>query len=247
MPGGYGVLESLDVRNGIARNTALPAALVKAVGETCRSAEAEQVGAVHRNGADPRRRYQPFEFDIEIERRRNAELVEPAQSERERLVRTRTVVLVALVGEVRGHISETGERHGIVGSVFTVTPCPVGEVEHEIGMHEQIGPFRLAQHIVEIGEPPPCNWRRIPVTGWNHLVRPKLASKLIRSPKLPWLVPLERAVPAPPPSVISQLSQKPFDTKPAKLGFLGVSCAHTDVANATAANNRISFFMVNNI
>ena len=67
--GGYGVLESLDVRNGIARNTALPAALVKAVGETCRSAEAEQVGAVHRNGADPRRRYQPFEFDIEIERR----------------------------------------------------------------------------------------------------------------------------------------------------------------------------------
>ena len=37
------------------------------------------------------------------------------------------------------------------------------------------------------------------------------------------------------------------DTKPAKLGFLGVSCAHTDVANATAANNRISFFMVNNI
>ena len=151
--GGYGVLESLDVRNGIARNTALPAALVKAVGETCRSAEAEQVGAVHRNGADPRRRYQPFEFDIEIERRRNAELVEPAQSERERLVRTRTVVLVALVGEVRGHISETGERHGIVGSVFTVTPCPVGEVEHEIGMHEQIGPFRLAQHIVEIGEP----------------------------------------------------------------------------------------------
>ena len=60
---------------------------------------------------------------------------------------------MALVGEVRGHISETGERHGIVGSVFTVTPCPVGEVEHEIGMHEQIGPFRLAQHIVEIGEP----------------------------------------------------------------------------------------------
>ena len=51
----------------------------------------------------------------------------------------------------------------------------------------------------------------------------------------------------PPPNESSQLSQKPFDTKPAKLGFLGVSCAHTDVASATAANNRISFFMVNNI
>ena len=147
------ILESADVVGRIARNAALPATLVEAVGDTSRSGKSGQIRTVHLRRANARLGEQPLEFDIEIERRRNAELVEPAQSERERLVRTRTVVLVALVGEVRGHISETGERHGIVGSVFTVTPCPVGEVEHEIGMHEQIGPFRLAQHIVEIGEP----------------------------------------------------------------------------------------------
>ena len=149
----YGVLERLNVGGGVPGHAALPAAFIEAVGEARRSAETEHVGAVHGNGAHPRRRNQPLQLDVEVERRRKTEFVEPAEGEGERLVRARQVVLVARVGEVRRHVSETGERHGIIGAVFTVTAHPVGEVEHEVRVYEQVGPCHLALRRIVIREP----------------------------------------------------------------------------------------------
>ena len=59
----------------------------------------------------------------------------------------------------------------------------------------------------------------------------------MRSPKDLRLLPLLNAVPAPAPTEISQLSQNPLETKPVKLGFLGVSYAH--VAEAKAAIRKV--------
>ena len=149
---GNGVLERLNVGSRIARYAALPAALVKAVGEARSSAEAEQVGTVRLRGAYARRRQHAFQLDIEVERTRQAELVEQTVRERESLMRAGHIVLLALVREVRSQITETYERHQIIGPVVAVTARPVREVKHKVGMHEEVRPLEFAQIGVIVGK-----------------------------------------------------------------------------------------------
>ncbi len=91
---------------------------------------------------------------------------------------------------------------------------------------------------------PPCNWARIPTIGCIHFVTDRLPSKPKRSPQEPILPPLEKAVPVPKPAEISQLSQNPFDTNPATLGFFGVPSANAAEAKATSTKVKKIFLIM---
>ena len=95
----------------------------------------------------------PFRLDIEVERRGEAELVQQTVGESEVLARTRAVVLLALVREVRGHVAEAHERHAVPGAVVTIAAEPVGGVQHEVDMREHIGPGLLGVERIVVVEP----------------------------------------------------------------------------------------------
>ena len=147
------ILESADVVGRIARNAALPATLVEAVGDTSRSGKSGQIRTVHLRRANARLGEQPLEFDIEIECGRQAELAEQTRREGELLARTGCILTLATVREVRSHVTETGERHGIPRTVSTVTADPVRGVNHEIQVSEHVRPRHLADLGIEIVEP----------------------------------------------------------------------------------------------
>lgn len=114
-------------------------------------------------------------------------------------------------------------------------------------MHEQIGPFRLAQHIVEIGELAALQLK----AHTGHRMEPFGKAEVGLEVNTVAETPLVGTVGK---GRTGTASQRNFPVIPetvrhetGEARFLGVSCAHTDVASATAANNRISFFMVNNI
>ena len=55
---------------------------------------------------------------------------------------------------------------------------------------------------------------------------------------------MEKAVPVPKPAEISQLSQNPFDTNPATLGFFGVPSANAAEAKATSKTVKKIFLII---
>ena len=150
----YGILEGLDVGHRISRQAPRPRTLVEAVRKSCRCRKPEEVRAVERHRSVGRTHQHALELDVEIEGPRNAELVEKTRGHGKSLTRARQVVGLALVGEVRGHVSETGERHGIIGTILTVSADPVREVDHGVGVCEQVGPGHLPSHGIEVVEPP---------------------------------------------------------------------------------------------
>ena len=63
------------------------------------------------------------------------------------------VVTLAAIGEVRRHITETGKRHAIPGTILTIAADPVREVDHHVRVNEHVRPRHLAQTRVKIVEP----------------------------------------------------------------------------------------------